>query len=52
MKITQKTYVKLEPKSRNPYLRRTDGEMIKIVKEIKSGLISMHVLNMVYAEIP
>jgi len=41
MKIKQKSYVKLEPKSRDPYLRRTDGEMIKIVKEIESGLISI-----------
>ena len=41
MKISQKTYVKPEPKSRNPYLRRTDGEMIKIVKNIESGLISI-----------
>jgi len=31
MKIKQISYVKLEPKSRDPYLRRTDGEMIKIV---------------------
>jgi ATP-dependent Lon protease len=36
-----KSYVKIEPKSRNPYLRRTEGEMIKIVKEIESGLISI-----------
>jgi hypothetical protein len=35
-----KSYVKIEPKRRNPYLRRTEGEMIKIVKEIESGLIS------------
>src|SRR5664280_2709477 len=41
MKNKQKSYVKLEPKSRDPYLRRTDGEMIKIVKEIESGLISI-----------
>jgi hypothetical protein len=41
MKIKQKSYVKLEPKSRDPYSRRTDGEMIKIVKEIESGLISI-----------
>ena len=41
MKIKQKSYVKREPKSRDPYLRRTDGEMIKIVKEIESGLISI-----------
>jgi len=41
MKINPKSYVKLEPESRNPYLRRTDGEMIKIVKEIESGLISI-----------
>ena len=41
MKIKQKSYVKLEPKSQYPYLRRTDGEMIKIVKEIESGLISI-----------
>ena len=41
MKIKQKSYVKLEPKSRDPYFRRSDGEMIKIVKEIESGLISI-----------
>ena len=41
MKINQKTYVKPEPKSRNPYLRRTDGEMIKIVIEIETGIISI-----------
>jgi len=41
MKINKKTHIKLEPKSRNPYLRKTDGEMIKIVKEIESGLISI-----------
>jgi len=41
MKINPKSYVKLEPKSRNPYLRRTDGDMIKIVKEIEAGLISI-----------
>ena len=41
MKIKPKSYVKLEPKSRDPYIRRTDGEMIKIVKEIESGLISI-----------
>jgi hypothetical protein len=39
MKINQKSYVKPEPKSRDPYLRRTDGEMNKIVEEIESGLI-------------
>lgn len=36
-----KSYVKIEPKSRDPYFRRTEGEMIKIVKEIESGLISI-----------
>ena len=41
MKNYPKSYVKIEPKSRDPYLRRTDGEMIKIVKEIESGLISI-----------
>ena len=41
MKIKPKLHVKLEPQSRNPYKRRTDGEMIKIVKEIESGLISI-----------
>ena len=41
MEIKPKLHVKLEPKSRDPYLRRTDVEMIKIVKEIESGLISI-----------
>jgi hypothetical protein len=41
MKIKQNSYVKLEPKSQDPYFRRSDGEMIKIVKEIESGLISI-----------
>jgi len=41
MKIKQKSYVKLEPKSRDPYFRRTDGGMIQIVKEIESGLITI-----------
>jgi predicted nucleic acid-binding Zn-ribbon protein len=41
MKNYPKSYVKIEPKSRDPYLRRTEGEMIKIVKEIESGLISI-----------
>lgn len=36
-----KSYVKIEPKSRDPYFKRTEGEMIKIVKEIESGLISI-----------
>jgi hypothetical protein len=39
MEIKQKSYVKIEPKSRDPYSRRTDGEMIKTVKEIESSLI-------------
>jgi len=41
MEIKQKLRVKLEPKSREPYIRRTDAEMIKIVKEIQSGLIGI-----------
>jgi hypothetical protein len=41
MEIKPRLHVKLEPKSRDPYKRRTDGEMIKIVKEIESGLISI-----------
>jgi hypothetical protein len=41
MKIKQKIYVKPEPGSRDPYLRRTDGKMIKIVKENESGLKSI-----------
>jgi hypothetical protein len=41
MKIKPKSHGKLEPKSRDPYIRRTHGEMIKIVKEIESGLISI-----------
>lgn len=40
MKNKPKSHVKLYPKSRSPYVRRTDGEMIKIVREIQSGLIS------------
>jgi transposase-like protein len=41
MEIKPKLHVKLEPKSRDPYIRRTDVEMIKIVKEVESGLISI-----------
>ena len=41
MEIKPKSRVKLEPKSRDPYIRRTDAEMIKIVKEIQSGLIGI-----------
>jgi len=41
MEIKPKSSVKLEPKSREPYIRRTDAEMIKIVKEIQSGLIGI-----------
>ncbi|MEI7492687.1 MAG: hypothetical protein WCK92_14900 [Bacteroidota bacterium] len=41
MEIKPKLHLKLEPKSRDPYIRRTDGEMIKIVKEIESGLINI-----------
>jgi hypothetical protein len=41
MEIKPKLHLKLEPKSRDPYIRRTDWEMIKIVKEIESGLISI-----------
>ena len=41
MEIKPKSQVKLEPKSRDPYIRRTDAEMIKIVKEIQSGLIGI-----------
>jgi hypothetical protein len=48
MKIKPKSYVKLEPKSRAPYLRRTDGGMIKIVKEIESGLISIRTTCLKY----
>lgn len=40
MKTNPKSQVKLNPKSRDPYVRRSDTEMIKIVKEIQSGLIS------------
>jgi len=41
MKIKQKSLVKPEPESRDPYLRRTNGEIIKIINEIESGLISI-----------
>jgi hypothetical protein len=41
MEIKAKLRVKLEPKSREPYKRRTDAEMIKIVQEIQSGLIGI-----------
>jgi len=40
MKNKPRPQVKLNPKSRAPYVRRSDGEMIKIVKEIQTGLIS------------
>lgn len=41
MENKPKLHVKLEPTSREPYIRRTDAEMIKIVTEIQSGLISI-----------
>jgi len=41
MEIKQKSRVKLEPKSREPYIRRTEAEMIKIVREVQSGLIGI-----------
>jgi len=40
MKINPKSHGKLYPRSRDPYVRRSDAEMIKIVREIQSGLIS------------
>jgi transposase len=42
MEIKKKLRVKKEPKSRDPYKRRPDWEMIKIVNEIKSGLIGIN----------
>jgi hypothetical protein len=41
MKKKPKSHSKLEPTSRDPYIRRSDTEMIKIVKEIQTGLISI-----------
>jgi len=41
MEIKQKSRVTLEPKSREPYIRRTEAEMIKIVREVQSGLIGI-----------
>jgi hypothetical protein len=41
MEIKPKLRVKIEPKSREPYIRRTDAEMIKIAKEIQSGIIGI-----------
>lgn len=31
----------MEAKSKNPYLRRLDSEMVKIVQEIQSGLLTI-----------
>ena len=41
MKNTQKIKKRLDPKSHQPYIRRTDAEMEKIVREIQSGLIGI-----------
>ena len=41
MENKPKLRVKLEPRSRDPYTRRSDEEMIKIVNEIQSGLIGI-----------
>lgn len=31
----------MEPKSKSPYIRRPDSEMIKIAKEVQSGIIGI-----------
>jgi len=41
MKNKKKKGKRVEPKSVTPYVRRTDAEMIKIVREIHSGLIGV-----------
>jgi|SRR5665647_1424080 len=41
MEKKRKSRVKLEPKSKSPYIRRPDSEMIKIAKEVQSGIIGL-----------
>jgi hypothetical protein len=41
MQIKKKKEKRVEPKSVAPYVRRTEVEMIKIIREIQSGLIGM-----------
>jgi len=41
MQIKVKKGRKIEPKSKTPYKRRAESEMIKIVKEVHSGLLSI-----------
>ncbi len=41
MKSTKKSSKKPDPKSRVPYLRRSEAEMAKIASEIQSGLLGI-----------
>ena len=41
MQNKKKKGKRVEPKSASPYVRRTEAEMVKIVREIQSGLIGM-----------
>jgi len=41
MKSTKKSTKKPNPKSRTPYLRRSEAEMAKIASEIQSGLLGI-----------
>lgn len=41
MQIKKKKEKRVEPKSVTPYVGRTEVEMIKIVREIQSGLLGM-----------
>jgi hypothetical protein len=48
MKIKLKSHRKSEPQNRDLYIRRTDGELIKIVKDIESSLISIRAVFFKY----
>jgi len=41
MEKERKLRVKLEPKSRTPYTRRPDVEMVEIAKEVQLGIIGL-----------
>lgn len=41
MQVKVKKRNKIEPKSKIPYVRRANSEMVKIVKEIQSGLLNI-----------
>ena len=48
MKKVKAKYKKLDTKSRDPYKRREESEIIRIVQEIQSGLIGIRAASIKY----